>query len=255
MITPPCDRIKSKEVSFMATCLCDSVYASAAECAVALLEKFGAKVNFPTKQTCCGQPAFNSGDFKNARKVVEHTMSVFNGDDAVVLPSSSCAAMLYHSTEIAFKDSDKKPQVAAFAKRVWELCDYLVNVLNVESIDGSYEAKIAIHNSCHSKGSDTPNAMLKLLKSIEGVEIIEFEGAQDCCGFGGTFSVVFPEISGELGVSKVQKISAAKPDMVVAADTSCLMHQQGIAQKQNVPYKTVHIAQVLFDALKNKGAI
>lgn len=108
MFTPPNDRIKGKRVNFMATCLCDSIFDDAAECAVSVLKKYGAKVEFPKNQTCCGQPAFNSGDFASARKVIMHTIDAFSENDLpVIVPSASCAAMLFHSSKIAFRDSDR----------------------------------------------------------------------------------------------------------------------------------------------------
>ena len=256
MFTPPENRVKAGTVNFMATCLCDSIFSDAAQCAVNLLKRYGAKVEFPKNQTCCGQPAFNSGDFASARKVIMHTIDAFSGNDyPVIVPSASCAAMLFHSSKIAFRESDKatRDKVDAFANRVWELCDYLVNAMDVEKIEGSLKAKIAVHNSCHSKGTGTPDALVKLLSSIDGVELLEFENADSCCGFGGTFSVVFPQISSELGLKKVKNISAVNPDIICAADTSCLLHQKGIADKNNIAYPAQHVAQVLCKALENGG--
>jgi hypothetical protein len=256
MFTPPNDRIKGKHVNFMATCLCDSIFDDAAECAVSVLKKYGAKVEFPKNQTCCGQPAFNSGDFASARKVIMHTIDAFSENDLpVIVPSASCAAMLFHSSKIAFRDSDRqtRDKVDAFARRVWEFCDYLVNVLHVEKIDRKLGAKIAVHNSCHGKGTDTPASLKKLLVSIDGTEIVEFENSDSCCGFGGTFSVVFPQISSELGLAKVKAVSAVNPDIVVAADTSCLLHQKGIAKRNNIDYPAQHAAQVFWKAIQNGG--
>jgi len=258
MFTPPENRIKAGTVNFMATCLCDSIFSDAAQCAVSLLRRFGAKVEFPKNQTCCGQPAFNSGDFASARKVIMSTIDAFSGNDyPVVVPSASCAAMLFHSSKIAFRESDKatREKVDAFALRVWEFCDYLVNALGVEKIGGNLKAKIAVHNSCHGRGTQTPASLKKLLESINGVELLEFENSDSCCGFGGTFSVVFPQISSELGLAKVKAITAAKPDIVCAADTSCLLHQKGIAQRNGIEYPAMHAAQVFAKALESEGGI
>ena len=256
MFTPPPDRIKGRYVNFMLTCLCDSIFDDAAECAVNVLKKYGAQVEFPENQTCCGQPAFNSGDFASARKVVLSTVEAFSDNDyPIVVPSASCAAMLFHSSKIAFRDSDRqtRDKIDAFARRIWEFCDYLVNVLNVEKIDGKTDAKVAIHNSCHSRGTGTPAALEKLLRSIDGIEVLGFENSDSCCGFGGTFSVVFPQISSELGLAKVRAVSAVNPDMLVAADTSCLLHQKGIADRNNIAYPARHAAQVFWHAIENGG--
>lgn len=158
--------------------------------------------------------------------------------------------MLYHSSKIAFREStpDVRKEVDAFARRVWEFCDFLVNVLGVEKIPGKYEAKVALHNSCHGKGSGTPAALKKLAESIDGLKTLDFDGSENCCGFGGTFSVVFPQLSSEMGEKKVRSIAAADPDIVCAADTSCLMHQKGIADKLGVKYRPMHAAELFYAA-------
>ena len=256
MFNPPNDRIAGRKVNFMATCLCDSIFSDAAKNAVQILKHFGAEVSLPHDQTCCGQPAFNSGDFASARKVLLSTMRAFGwNSDPIVVPSASCAAMLYHSSKIAFREStpDVRKEVDAFARRVWEFCDFLVNVLGVEKIPGKYEAKVALHNSCHGKGSGTPAALKKLAESIDGLKTLDFDGSENCCGFGGTFSVVFPQLSSEMGEKKVRSIAAADPDIVCAADTSCLMHQKGIADKLGVKYRPMHAAELFYAAMKNGG--
>ncbi len=256
-MNPPTNRTKGKVVNFMATCLCDAIYADAAKNSVEMLKKFGCEVLLPQNQTCCGQPAFNSGDFASARKVILHTIEAFAGNDyPVIVPSGSCAAMLFESSLIAFKDAspEEYQKVENFAKRVWELNDFLVNALGVEKIGGKLKAKVAIHNSCHTKGTGTPEAMKKLLSSIEGIEFVDFE-SDSCCGFGGTFSVVFPQISAEMGEKKVKAIAAAKPDIIVAADTSCLLHQRGVAERLGIDYPTRHVCQVYAEAMKNGGLL
>lgn len=256
-MTPPKNRIKGNTVNFMATCLCDAIFADAAKDSVEILKKFGCKVLLPQNQTCCGQPAFNSGDFASARKVILHTIDAFAENDyPVVVPSGSCAAMLFDSALVAFRGANKEvyEQVEKFAARVWELNDFLVNAMGVEKIGGKLEAKIAVHNSCHTKDTGTPAAMRKLLESIEGIELLDFD-SDGCCGFGGTFSVVFPQISAEMGERKVRNITAAKPDIIAAADTSCLMHQRGIAERLGLEYPARHVCQIYAQALRNGGLL
>ncbi|MBE6413168.1 MAG: (Fe-S)-binding protein [Verrucomicrobiaceae bacterium] len=256
-MNPPKNRKTGNVVNFMATCLCDAIFADAAKSAVEILKKFGCKVILPQNQTCCGQPAFNSGDFASARKVILHTIEAFSENDyPVIVPSGSCAAMLFDSALIAFKDQDEptKQKVQAFAERVWELNDYLVNALGVEKIGGKLNAKVAVHQSCHTKGTGTPEAMIKLLKSIEGIEIAQFD-SEGCCGFGGTFSVVFPQLSSEMGEKKVRKITAPNPDIITAADTSCLLHQRGIAERLGIKYPAQHVCQIYAQALRNGGLL
>lgn len=256
-MNPPKNRKKGNTVNFMATCLCDAIFADAAKDSVEILKKFGCKVILPKNQTCCGQPAFNSGDFASARKVIWHTIEAFSGNDyPVVVPSGSCAAMLFDSALVAFRDADREDyeQVEKFAERVWELNDFLVNAMGVEKIGGKLEAKIAVHNSCHTKDTGTPAAMRKLLESIEGVELLDFD-SDGCCGFGGTFSVVFPQLSAEMGERKVRNITAVRPDIIAAADTSCLMHQRGIAERLGLEYPARHVCQIYAQALRNGGIL
>lgn len=258
MFTPPPNRIKGDKVNFMATCLCDAIFDTAAINAVKILKKFASHVEFPADQTCCGQPAFNSGDFESARKVIRHTMKAFSKNDyPIVVPSASCAAMLFHSSKIAFADAseDERKEVDNFALRIWEFCDYLVNALEVEKIGGFYNAKAVVHNSCHSRGTGTPKALNQLLSSIDGLQLMDFETSQDCCGFGGTFSVVFPQISSEMGQAKVKAITSLNPDVIIAADTSCLLHQRGIAQKMGLEYPAKHASQIFYTAMENGGLL
>ena len=256
-MTPPKNRKTGRVVNFMATCLCDAIFADAAKKSVEMLKKFGCEVLLPKNQTCCGQPAFNSGDFASARKVIMHTIDAFSDNDyPVVVPSGSCAAMLFDSALVAFKDADEQTfkKVEAFASRVWELNDFLVNALGVDKIGGKLKARVAVHNSCHTKSTGTPVAMKKLLSSIEGIELVDFE-SDSCCGFGGTFSVVFPQISAEMGEKKVKAIAAVKPDIIVAADTSCLLHQKGIANRLGIEYPVQHVCQTYAQAMKNGGLL
>lgn len=233
----------------MATCLCDAFFADVARATVEVLEHAGCVVEFPEGQTCCGQPAFNGGDWPASRRVVRHTLEVFAGDKPVVVPSGSCAAMLFHGAPLEFENEADLPAVNALGNRTWELVDYLVNGLGVETWPGKLKAKIAVHHSCHTRGSQTGPAMERLLRSIEGVELISVTEPEQCCGFGGTFSVTFPHISKSMGDLKIGHMMAGQPDLIVSGDMSCLMHQKGLAEKEGIPYPVVHIAQLLRDAL------
>lgn len=250
------DRVRpgaDRRVQLMATCLCDTFYDDAAVATVQLLEHLGCTVEFPPGQTCCGQPAFNSGDWPSSRKVVRHTVKTFAGDAPVVVPSGSCAAMMFHGALLEFEKEADLPEVKLMAHRTWELADFIVNGLGVTAWPGRYEATIAFHRSCHSRGTPTGDAALLLLNSIQGLKVVPFGEAEQCCGFGGTFSVTFPHVSQAMGNLKLDYVLEAKPDMMVSVDMSCLMHMGGLAAKGGRPIKTVHLAQVLRDALKNKG--
>jgi L-lactate dehydrogenase complex protein LldE len=241
---------EGRRVQLMATCLCDAFYDDVARATVEVLEHLGCAVEFPEGQTCCGQPAFNGGDWTASRQVVRHTVRTFGGDVPVVVPSASCAAMLFHGTLLEFEKEADLPDVAALGRRTWELADFIVNGLGVKDWPGRYPAKIAFHRSCHSRGTATGEAALTLLGAIEGVTVVPFGEGEQCCGFGGTFSVAFPYISTGMGDLKLEHIRAANPDLLVSADMSCMMHLGGLAEKEGRPIRTQHLAQVLRDALR-----
>ncbi len=242
--------ITGKRVQLMATCLCDAFYDDVAAATVEVLEHLGVTVVFPEGQTCCGQPAFNGGDWAASRRVVRHTVRTFAGEDPVVVPSGSCAAMMFHGAVLEFEKESDLPEVAALGRRTWELADFIVNGLGVKTWPGSYPATVAFHRACHTSGTASGEAALTLLRSIAGVKLAEFGEGEQCCGFGGTFSVSFPNISSAMGDLKLEHMRAANPDVVVSGDMSCMMHLGGLAAKEGKPVKTLHLAQVLRDALK-----
>ncbi len=242
--------ITGKRVQLMATCLCDAFYDDVAAATVEVLEHLGVTVVFPEGQTCCGQPAFNGGDWAASRRVVRHTVRTFAGEDPVVVPSGSCAAMMFHGAVLEFEKESDLPEVAALGRRTWELADFIVNGLGVKAWPGSYPATVAFHRACHTRGTASGEAALALLRSIHGLKLAEFGEGEQCCGFGGTFSVSFPNISSAMGELKLEHMRAANPDVVVSGDMSCMMHLGGLAAKEGKPVKTLHLAQVLRDALK-----
>ena len=251
------DRVRpaAKRVQLMATCLCDAFYDDVARATVEVLEPLGCEIVFPEGQTCCGQPAFNGGDWPASRRVVRHTVATFSGDDPVVVPSGSCAAMLFHGAPLEFESEPDRPAVEALGRRTWELTDFIVNGLGVTSWPGRYEARVAFHRSCHTRGTASGEATMTLLGSIAGLTVVPFGEAEQCCGFGGTFSVSFPNISGGMGALKLEHLRAARADVVASGDMSCLMHLGGMAEKEGAPIKAVHVVQVLRDALKNENLL
>lgn len=241
-----------KRVQLMATCLCDAFYADVAQATVEVLEHLGCEIEFPEGQTCCGQPAFNGGDWDASRKVVRHTVRTFAGDVPIVVPSGSCAAMVFHGAPLEFENEPDRASVDALAHRTWELADFIVNALGVKAWPGRLNARVAFHRSCHSRGTASGEASSTLLSSIAGLELIPFGEGEQCCGFGGTFSVSFPHISAGMGTLKLDHVRAARPDVLVSGDMSCMMHLGGLAEKGGNPIKTRHLAQILRDALVNK---
>ncbi len=255
MAKPDSPRPAGKRVQLMATCLCDAFYADAARATVEVLEYLGCTIDFPEGQTCCGQPAFNGGDWEASRKVVRHTVKTFAGDTPVVVPSGSCAAMMNHGAILEFEKEPDLPEVAALGHRTWELGDFIVNGLGIKTWPGRYDAKIAFHRSCHSRGTGSGPAVTALLSSIAGVTVLPFGEGEQCCGFGGTFSVAFPHVSASMGELKLDHLRAANPDLLVSLDMSCMMHLGGLAEKAGHPVKTQHFAQVLRDSLKQAGLL
>jgi len=242
-----------RRVQLMATCLCDAFYADTARATVEVLEHLGCTVEFPEGQTCCGQPAFNGGDWAGSRRVVRHTLRTFGGELPVVVPSASCAAMLFHGALLAFEHEPDLPAAQQLGRRTWELADFIVNALGVKTWPGRYDARLAFHRSCHARGTETGAAAVALLSSIAGAMVVPFGEAEQCCGFGGTFSVAFPNVSTRMGALKLDHVRAARPDLLVAVDMSCMMHLGGLAKQAGRPIQTQHFAQVLRDALKNRA--
>ncbi len=238
-----------KKIQLMATCLCDAFFDDVAQASVEVLEYLGCEIAFPPGQTCCGQPPFNAGDWNAARKVVRHATDVFAGDTPIIVPSASCSAMNRHGARLAFAQEADLPQVEAMAARTWEIADFIVNGLEISTWPGSLRARVAFHTSCHSRGSDSGAAALRLLQSIDGLEVLPLGEAEQCCGFGGAFSVTFPNISTHMGSLKLKHVMAMNPDLLVSADMGCLFHLGGLLDKEGRTLKTRHLVQILRDAL------
>lgn len=235
----------------MATCLCDVFYDDVGIAAVEVLEHLGCTVAVPVDQTCCGQPAFNAGDWAASRPVARHALRVFAGEDPVVIPSGSCAKMISHGAMMLFEHEQDLPTVEQLAKRAWELSDFIVNDLGVTAWPGRFEASIAFHRSCHSRATRYADAALTLLRSIDGVRIVEFGEGEQCCGFGGTFAAAFPNMSLGMGTLKLDHMLDAAPEAIVSADMGCLLHLEGLARKQGRSPRMLHVVQVLRDALQS----
>ncbi|MHC4342027.1 MAG: (Fe-S)-binding protein [Planctomycetota bacterium] len=237
-----------RKVMLMATCLCDAFYDHVARATVEVLEHLGCDVILPEDQTCCGQPAFTAGDRTACRRALLHTAEVFDGDLPVVAPSGSCATLLRHKAALI----DPAPEVAALARRTRELCDYIVHELGTTSWPGRYEARAVLHRPCHTRGTAILPAVERLLGSVEGLELLEFDEPEQCCGFGGVFAVAFPHLAASIGGLKLDHLLAGRPDCVVSPDMSCLLHLHGLARRQQRSLPGLHVAQVLRRALENQ---
>ena len=212
-----------------------------------ILERLGYQVEFPRAQTCCGQPAFNSGYREEARQVARHFLDTFRAADYIVVPSGSCTAMITHHYEDVFRDDPQDLDgIHRLAPRVWEFSRFLLEVAQVEDLGASFEGIVTYHDGCHAlremKIKDGPR---RLLSHVRGLTLREMEIAEECCGFGGTFSVKFPEVSGGMARTKIDSILKTEASTVVSIDSSCLMQLQGVLSRAGLPIRTMHLAEVL----------
>ncbi|HEY6292962.1 MAG TPA: (Fe-S)-binding protein [Terriglobia bacterium] len=237
-------------VELFITCLADQFYPGVGEAAVKVLRRLGVDVSFNAAQTCCGQPAFNTGYREEARAVAARTLDLFvssGGADYVVSPSGSCTSMMrVFYTELFEHDPARLSQARELAGRVFEFSEFLVKILKVDDVGASFPHRIAYHDSCHLLRelgvSEEPR---RLLRAVRGAALVELGDHRLCCGFGGTFSVKFPEVSVAMGEDKLKVATAAGAEYLVANDSGCLMHLAGLIHRQGLAVKTMHLAEVL----------
>lgn len=213
-----------------------------------VLQRCGVRVDFPSGQTCCGQPPFNAGLRSDARSMAEHTIRVFeNAPGDIVIPSGSCATMVRHSyLELFEGDPVWYPRAKALALRTYEFTEYLVDVLKVTDVGARWDGKLAYHASCHlNRHLGVDRQPRALLAAVKDAEIVDLPASDDCCGFGGVFSVEHPELSAEMLKRKISNLEASSSPTLVLADTGCRMHIAGGLHRQGKSQKVVHIAEVL----------
>ena len=212
-----------------------------------VLERVGCEVDFLTAQTCCGQPAFNSGYPEEARTVGRHFLEVFADAEYIVVPSGSCTSMITHHYEEIFADDPKRlGEAHRMAPRVWEFSRFLLEVAKVEDVGARYNGIVTYHDSCHAlRELRIKNGPRRLLAKVEGLTLREMDAAEECCGFGGTFSVKFPEVSGAMARTKIDSIRKTQADAIVSIDSSCLMQLQGVIDRAGLSIRTLHLAEVL----------
>ncbi|HXF40177.1 MAG TPA: (Fe-S)-binding protein [Blastocatellia bacterium] len=235
------------KVSLFITCLIDQFFPEVGISTVRLLRKLGVEVDFPEAQTCCGQPAFNSGYQSEARDLAKRFISIFEESEYVVAPSGSCTSMVrVFYPELLKDEGEWLKRAEALASRTYEFTEFVVNVLGVKDVGVSGEGKVALHQSCHLlrelKVKTEPQA---LLARVKGIELVELERADQCCGFGGLFSIKYPDISGGILEDKIESIEKSGADVVVACDVGCLMHIGGGLSRGSCHARTMHIAELL----------
>lgn len=212
-----------------------------------VLQRLGYSISFPEDQTCCGQPAFNSGYRDEARQVARHFLRVFRDAEYIVVPSGSCSSMIgHHFAELFASDPEFLAETHALEPRVWEFSTFLTEVARVEDVGASLHATATYHDSCHAlRELKIKNGPRRLLANVRNLTLTEHDAAEECCGFGGTFSVKFPDVSGGMARTKLESMAKAGADVVVSIDSSCLMQLRGAIQRQGLPLRTMHLAEVL----------
>jgi L-lactate dehydrogenase complex protein LldE len=237
----------ANRVSLFVTCIIDQFFPQVGMAAVEVLERIGYEVDFPEEQTCCGQPAFNTGFRAEARQVARHFLDVFRDAEYIVVPSGSCTSMVTHHYEELFaKDPQRLEETRRIIPRIWELSKFLLEVARVEDVGARYDGAVTFHDSCHGlRDLGIKEGPRRLLSHVRGLELREMDIAEECCGFGGTFSVKFPDVSGGMARTKIESIVKTGAGAVVGVDSSCLMQLQGALSRAGLPVRTLHLAEVL----------
>jgi L-lactate dehydrogenase complex protein LldE len=236
------------KVSLFVTCLVDQLWTSVGASTVEVLRRLGCEVVFDERQTCCAQPAFNTGYRQEAREVAKRFITIFEEAkvDAIVSPSGSCTAMVHHYSELFSGDDEWLKRAQAIADKTYELSSFLVRVLKVEDVGASWTGKLTWHDACHGlRDLNIKSEPRTLIKNVRGAEFVELDNADSCCGFGGTFSVKYPEISIAILDQKIEAIERAGVQAVISGDASCLMQIGGRLSRNNSTVKVMHIAELL----------
>ena len=227
-------------------CFIDQLYPTAGFNTIKVLEKAGCNVTYNPDQTCCGQPAFNAGYWGESREVCNKFINDFSGAEHIVVPSASCAGFIKNYYSKIYDNASNQKDTKGFQEKVYELSDFLVNILKVEDLGAQFEGVATYHDSCAAlRECKIKTEPRKLLENVKGLKLIDLQDNETCCGFGGTFAVKFEAISVAMGEQKVQHIVDTKADYLISTDLSCLMHIGGVMEKMEIPVKSLHLADVL----------
>jgi L-lactate dehydrogenase complex protein LldE len=233
-------------VQLFIPCFVDQLFPDTAFNMVKVLEKAGCSVGYNTAQTCCGQPAFNAGFWNEAKSVCTKFLKDFKGTDLIVAPSASCVGFVRNYYSKLFDNSSLHHEVADVGKRMFELSEFLVNVLKIENFGAQLEGKATYHDSCAGlRECRIKQEPRKLLANVKGLDVTEMNDVETCCGFGGTFAVKFEPISIGMGEQKVDNALVTGAKYLISTDLSCLMHLQGYIKMKGYSLQTMHLADVL----------
>ena len=234
------------KISLFIPCFVDQFYPQVGMSIVRVLERLGHTVDYPEAQTCCGQPAFNSGYWDEARAVAERQMRVFRDAETVVIASGSCGAMVKVFYPELFHVRPQEAEARALAAKTHEFSDFLVNILGVSDVGARFPGRATFHDGCHGlRELNLKRPPRQLLQHVRGLELVEMTEAETCCGFGGAFAVKFPMISTAMGEVKCASAAETGADYVISNDSSCLMQIRGVLDRQGKSMKTLHLAEVL----------
>jgi len=233
-------------VELFVPCFVDQIYPETAFNTIKILEKAGCKVKYNAQQTCCGQPAFNAGFWDEAKSVGNKFLEDFSETNYIVAPSASCTGMVKNYYNDLFTNTAVHNKCRNIQSNIYELSDFLVNVLKKDYFGAELEGRAVYHDSCSGlrecKIKEEPR---QLLSKVHGLDLVEMKDTDTCCGFGGTFAVKFSAISSAMAQQKVDNALAMDAEYIISTDASCLLHLQGYIDKNNIPIKTLHIADVL----------
>lgn len=237
----------NQTVTLFIQCLVDGIFPEVGEAVVGIFRKLGVSLTCPTRQTCCGQPAFNSGYQGEARLAARRFIEIFQTAETIVCPSGSCVTMVRHHYPQLFADDAAWLQRAQeVAAKTFELTEYLVDILGVDDLGARYNGVVTYHDSCHLlRNLRVKEQPRSLLRKIAGAEFVEMNDSDRCCGFGGSFSFKYADISAAMAEDKVNNIIASGADTVVGCDMGCLMNIQGMLSRKGSSIRAVHIAQLL----------
>lgn len=239
------------KVSLFITCLSDALYPRVGEAMVRILARYGIEVHFPEAQTCCGQPAFNSGYWDEARTSAQTLIHAFADSDYVISPSGSCTGMIHHYYPKLFEnDPQLLAKANALREKTYEFTQFLVNVLGVTDLGAVFPHKVTYHPSCHgSRLLGIKQEPLQLMEQVQGLDLVPLPFAEDCCGFGGTFAVKMSDISGAMVTEKADHVLETEAEVLVGLDLGCLMNISGNLRFRGKPVRVMHLAELLYEGM------
>lgn len=233
-------------VDIFIPCFIDQLYPDVGFNMVKVLESVGCNVHYNPEQTCCGQPAYNAGLWKDSEPVAEKFIKDFDSDRYVIAPSASCVGFVRNHYDELFKDSTNLTPVQQLKNRIFEFSEFMVDILKIDNVNARFEAKATYHDSCTAlRECGIKSAPRALLKNVKGLELLEMEDTETCCGFGGTFSVKYEPISVAMVEQKLEHVKNSGADIIISTDTSCLMHMEAYIKKQGFTFKAMHLVDVL----------